>query len=199
MRPVLIVLALVSGMSRMLAAQSGRWGLTAEIGLSWFQGSARRDSAGIADDLHPSPSRSVALRVDRRGRRVGLALTALYEQTGLQDAADEVSITINDVAKLYSIRPELWGRVLTLKAVTVEAHGGVSLDYWQFAGMPNRIKAGAIGGLTLVAPIGGAFALRVRWEGSVSGSVINAGELAPSFELRRSFHSRLGFGIRLGL
>lgn len=199
MRPVLLLMALVSGTSQMLAAQAGRWGLTAEIGLSWFQGSARRDSAGSTDDLHPSPSRSVGLRVDRRGGRVGIALTALYEQTGLVDAADKVSITLNDVAKLFSLRPEIWGRVLTLRALTVEAHGGLSLDYWQFAGMENRIKPGAMGGLTVVAPIGGAFDLRVRWEGSLSGSLINPGELPPSFELRRSFHSRLGFGVRMGL
>lgn len=199
MRLFLIALALVSGRSETLSAQTGKWGLTAEMGLSWFSGSARRDSAGAVDDLHPSPSRSVSLRVDRRGGRLGIALTALYEKTGLVDATDEVSITVNDVSKLYSLRPEIWGRILTLKALALEAHGGLSLDYWQFAGMENRVKAGAMGGLTLVAPIAGAFGLRLRWEGSLSGSLINPGELPPSFERRRSFHSRLGFGIRLEL
>src|SRR5262245_11218204 len=116
MRLALVVLML-SSTANLLAAQSHRWGLTGEIGLSWFAGSSRRDSVGV-DYLHPSPSRSAALRIDRAGGRVGLALTLLYEKTGLQDEADDVSVTINDVVKLYSVRPEVFVTVLRLRSMT---------------------------------------------------------------------------------
>lgn len=194
----LLIAGLLGNVSTVMLAQTPGWGVTAEVGQSWFGGGARRDSAGV-DDLQPSPSRYGSVRVDRSGKRVGLGLTLLYEKTGVRDATDGVDITFHDLATLYSARPEASVRALTLGAATVYVHVGAAVEYWQISGEDPRTRLGAIAGATLVVPLGGSFGFRLRWEGGLSPSIFKDSELPAAFEMRPSIHSRIGFGIRLGL
>jgi hypothetical protein len=191
-----LVLQLLSGSG--LQAQASRWGLTPEVGLSRFGGSATRDSAGH-ESFRPSSSTSIALRMDCTADGIRVAITLLYEKTGIMETGDEVAITLHDLVQLYSVRPELALRLLRLGPGGLWAHGGISLERWQLAGEDPRNRIGALAGLSVSAPLGGGFSMEVRWEGTLSRSVFTQQDLPSRFSLRNTVHSRLGLGLRLGL
>lgn len=197
MRRVLLLIVMSGGVSTILMGQSAAWGITAEVGQSWFAGGARRDSAGV-DYFQQSPSRFTSLRFDRTGNRIGFAITLLYERTGLRNTTENVDFTFHDLVTLYSIRPEVSIRGFSIGAVRVDPHLGIPIEYWQISGEESRLRVGVLGGLTLVTPLGGSFALRLRWEGGLTGSIFEDSELPAAFEVKPSLHSRLGLGIRLG-
>lgn len=181
-----------------LAAQAPGWGVAGEIGFSRFSGTSTSDSSGDTS-FRPSPSTSLALRLDRNASRIGVAVTILYEKTGVMEAGDQVAVTVHDIVKLYAVRPELGFLLLRLGAGTLWAHGGISVERWRLAGEDPRYRFAGLGGLSINAPLGDVFSTEIRWEGSLSRSVLTRHDLPTGFSTRNTFHSRVGLGIRLGL
>ena len=200
MRTTLIPLLLLGFIAvNGLQAQGKYWGVTPEVGFSQFGGTAVKDSAGESRHFHPSSSISIGLRIDRTTGSVGFAVSLLYDQTGMVETGDPIALTVHDIVKLYSIRPEITFRVVDAGPSSLFVHGGPVFERWQLAGEDPRHRVGGQGAISIRAPLGGRLALQVRWEATLSPSILERQELPAGFRLRSNLHSRLGLGIRLRL
>jgi opacity protein-like surface antigen len=200
MRTVLIGIALLAGAASVSAyAQERKWDLTPEIGFSHFSGTARDETTTPHVSASPSPSMSVGVRVDRAFGQVRVAMTLLYEETGLVEGSSDVTVTANNVLKLFAIHPEMSLPLFRVGNAAIRAHAGVAIDRWGPADEKARTRFGLLAGLGLESPLSRRVSLAIRWEGTSGKSMLIEDDLPAGFELRNTFHSRLGLGIRLGL
>lgn len=199
MRATLMILLIACTTCGLLEAQERAWGVTPEIGLSRFSGTAVKDSAGESRSFHPSSSTSVGIRVDRTGRNIGFAVGVFYDVTGMVETGEPIALTIHDIVKLYSVRPAVSVRIFNAGPSAVFITCGLALERWQLAGEDARHRLGGQGAIGVRAPLGGQFFLQVRWEASLSPSILENQELPDDFKLRGNLQTKLGIGIRLGL
>ena len=197
---VLIGIALLAAVNSASAyAQERNWGLTPEIGFSHFSGTARDETSTPHVSASPSASMSVGVRVDRAFGQVRVALTLLYEETGLVEGNTDITVTANNVLKLSAVHPEISLPLLRLGNAAIRAHAGVAIDRWGPADEKARTRFGLLAGLGLESPLSRRVSLAIRWEGTAGKSMMVEGDLPAGFELRDTFHSRLALGLRLGL
>lgn len=197
MRQVSAIAALmVLGVCGTLQSQDRGWGIAPEIGFSHFSGSSADDTSL---SFRPSPSTSVGVRLDASLHGFVIAVAVLYEETGLMENGPSLAITAHNTVKLLAIHPEVSLRLLGLGTAQLRLHGGVAINRWSIVDEKARTRLGGLGGLSVEAPIGARTTLQVRWEGSLSRSIFDEGDLPAEFKPRSTFHSRLGLGFRLGL
>lgn len=193
----LVVAVLLCGLATIPGhAQAHAWGLTPELGWSWFSGASHHTTDDVA--LRVSQTMSAGLRLDRTGRTTGLGLTFLYLQSGIDENSGTVTVTSNDILKVYSLRPEFSMKVTHLGAGTLWAHAGPAFSRWSVPG-EKRLLVSGVAGLSLGVPLSPKWELRIRWEGDLGESVFKGSDLPAGFETRSMFQSRLGLGLRLGL
>ncbi len=200
MRIALTFAAILTALaSHSAAAQHRGWGITPEIGFSHFRGTARDESTNPDVSAGPSASTSLGIRLDHAVGRVRLALTLLYEEAGLVEGNGEISVTANNVLKLFALHPELSAPLFQLGKASLRVHAGAAIDKWSPAEEDPRTRFGLLAGLSLETPLSGGASLSIRWEATSGRSVLAEEDLPAGFKLHNTFHSRLGLGIRLGL
>ncbi|HEV8123407.1 MAG TPA: hypothetical protein VGP80_04140 [Gemmatimonadales bacterium] len=200
MRTALTVIVLLAGAAPASGyAQERQWGLTPEIGFSHFSGTASDETTDQHVSASPSPSMSVGARLDRAFGRVRVALTLLYEETGLVEGNSDVTVTANNVLKLSAIHPEMSLQLFRLGNAAIRAHAGVAIDRWGPADEKARTRFGLLAGLDFESPVSHRVTLAIRWEGTSGKSMLIEDDLPAGFELHNTFHSRLALGLRLGL
>ena len=187
---------MVLGVCGTLRSQDREWGIAPEIGFSHFSGSSADDTSL---SFRPSPSTSVGLRLDASVHGLVIAVGVLYEETGLMENGPSLAITAHNTIKLLAVHPEVSLRLLRLGAANLRLHVGIAINRWSLVDEKARSRLGGLGGFSVEAPIGARTTLQVRWEGSLSRSIFDEGDLPAGFKPRSTFHSRLGLGIRLGL
>src|SRR5256886_12451202 len=105
-----------------------QWGLSAEVGVARFAGTAQ-DSSGAT--LGPYRPTTFAVRVDRDLGPVRVGLGLLYARTGLAGEQDQTAVVFYDRASLVEAAPELSITVVRFGAgVVTRVAGGPRLAIW---------------------------------------------------------------------
>ncbi len=186
----LVQLGLAAASSPGLAAQ---WGVSAEIGVARFGGTARDTSGTTVGPYRPT---TFACRLDRQFGAVRGGISLLYAHPGLAGQQRDLAVVFYDGTSLVEVGPEVsigFARFATGAVVRVE--GGPVLDLWDVDGETSRTRVGAHAGLALEWPLSSRFTGTVRARGALTGSMMNADEQSTNFER----HATRRFGVSLGL
>src|SRR5437660_10515630 len=171
MRTLIRLLAVVALAvpGRVRAAQ---WGLSAEVGVARFGGTAR-DSSGAS--LGPYRPTTFGVRVARDLGPVRVGVGLMYARTGLAGEQNQTAVVFYDRASLVEAAPEISLEVARFGAgVVTRIAAGPSLDIWDVDGA-SRTRIGVRGAVALEWPLSGRCTGSVRATGGPSGSVIDRG------------------------
>jgi hypothetical protein len=187
-----------TGRAPALAAQVG-WGLSADLGMSFFSGTAV-DSAGRS--FYPDGRTTLSLRLDRRfgAGRAGLGLALLYAPGGVALTSGDVTAIQGNVMDLYGIAPELsWRLGATARGSSIAAHAGPVLEVWSLSDGGDRTRVGAHGAVSLAWPISDRLAGAVRAGVTLTASPFDAAELPAGFAPRALWRRAVSLALRYRL
>src|SRR5438094_3016885 len=149
-----------------------QWGLSAEVGVARFAGTAQ-DSSGAT--LGPYRPTTFAVRVDRDLGPVRVGIGLLYARTGLAGEQDQTAVVFYDRASLVEAAPEISLRVARFGGgVVTRVAGGPSLDIWDVDGV-SRTRVAARGAVALEWPLLGRCIGSLRATGVLRGTMVNRG------------------------
>jgi len=185
----LVVVALAAAPWCQLPAQ---WGISADIGVARFGGTARDSSGATVGPYRPM---TFGLRLDRAVGSARLELGVLYAKTGLVAEGQGVAVVQYNLGSLWEITPEVSLRVARFgTGVEARVEAGPAIDLWNFDG-ERRSRVGGRAAAALEWPLAGALTGSLRVSGMVSESVFDAADI-PSGTERRATHR---FGVAVGL
>lgn len=201
MRPSLVVFPLLLSLFapvQIASAQSRPWSITVEVGLARFGGTSV-DTTGFPGDpqLLPASPTSYGARVAREVGRVRLGLGYARLKSGLSiRSSDLIIVTREATLTLDEFTPEIGVRLVRLgTGVEVWLSAGPTLDLWSFTAESSRFLVGGQAGVTLEAPLGGAWVASLRAGGTISGSVIPVEDLPVEFLQRPTRRGAVGVGL----
>ena len=188
--PTFVLLGFTAASSPRLAAQ---WGVSTEIGVARFGGTARDTSGAVVGPYRPT---TFAVRIDRQFGTLRGGIGVLYAQPGLAGQQGKVAVVVYDGTSLVEVGAEVSIRFARFATgVVARVEGGPALDVWDVDGATTRTRVGAHAGLTLECPLSGRFTGTVRARGVLTASMMNADEQTPDIER----HATRQFGVSLGL
>ena len=192
------LIGLLAAVALAAPGQAGalQWGLSAEVGVARFAGTAQ-DSSGAT--LGPYRPTTFAARVDRDLGPVRVGLGLLYARTGLAGEQDQTAVVFYDRASLVEAAPELSITVVRFGAgVVTRVAGGPSLAIWDVDGV-SRTRVGARGAVAFDWPLSERCTGSLRATAVVSGSVMNRGETPPGVDRRTTRRGGVSVGLRYRL
>jgi len=195
---VLAVLA-VGGSPRMLASQSGGWGIGAELGLSRFWGGTRSIPPNPTPAVRPYRPTTFGLRVDRALGRGRVGIGVQYAESSLGAEGDEILTAVKGAVTWWQVTPEAAWRLATLgPVVQLRAFGGPTVDIWKSEGESARTRIGGQVGLEMLVPLGRRIAGTLRARTGISGSVFEQADLPADVERRIMPAANVALGLRYG-
>jgi hypothetical protein len=195
MRTLIRLLAVVA-----LAVPAGvcaaQWGLSAEVGVARFGGTAR-DSSGAS--LGPYRPTTLGVRVDRARGAVRVGVGLMYARTGLAGEQNQTAVVFYDRASLVEAAPEISLEIARFGAgVVTRVEAGPTLSVWDVDGV-SRTRVGARGAVAFEWPLTGRCTGSVRATGVLSGSVMNRDETPAGVERRVTRRGGVSIGLRYRL
>ncbi len=178
---------------------AAQWYVGAEVSTSRYGGSSHDTSSGhAASDGHPGDATVLHVQIDRQWRRFGIALRLARSTPGLTVTGQGVSITdktsgsLTEVAAIVSTRV---GGIGSSGAVRLEL--GPALHLWSFEDVRSRLGANAA--LAYEWLIARRVSGAVRFEGMLSKSWFDPGDVPPEYERRATWRYGVGLGLRYRL
>ena len=176
--------------------RAAQWGLSAEVGVARFGGTAR-DSSGAS--LGPYRPTTFGVRVARDLGPVRVGIGLMYARTGLAGEQNQTAVVFYDRASLLEAAPEISLAVARFGAGWVtRVEAGPSLSIWDVDGV-SRTRVGGRGAVAFEWPLSGRCAGSLRATGVVSGSVMNRDETPAGVERRATRRGGISIGLRYKL
>ncbi len=197
MRGGFLSLALVAVTTTPAAAQ---WDVGFEVSTTHYRGSSRAATdTGGPTTIRPGNATAFGVRVDRAIRRVRLALQASYAHVGLTAAAPNLTLTDNSAGELFEGQLLVNFQVVGIgSSGAIRAEVGPSLHLWK-SGDELRSRAGAVAAAAYEWPVTNRFSGAIRFEGTISKSWFDAGDLPPEYERQATWRYGVGLGLRYRL
>lgn len=195
MRRLAVTLVLL-GLGPGAAPAAAQWGVSAEIGVAGFSGTSRDSSGATVGPYRPT---TFAVRVDREGGPLRVALTLLYAQPGLAGAQGDVLFVQYGVVSLWEIVPEVSLRVVGFgTGVAARVEAGPAIDLWQFNG-EQRHRVGARAGLAFEWPLARSLTGSLRAGGVLTRSMLDPADVPAGVERVATRRFGVGLGLRYRL
>jgi hypothetical protein len=196
---VIVAVLAVAGSQYELAAQSSRWAIGAELGLSRFWGGTRSIPPNDTPAVRPYRPTTFGLRVDRALGRGRLGVGVQYAQSSLGAESEELLTAVKDAVTWWQVTPEAAWRVATLGPVAqLRVFGGPTVDLWKADGESARVRMGGQLGLEMLVPLGRRIASTLRLRSGLAGSLFDEGDLPTDVERRVMPTANLALGLRYG-
>jgi len=192
---VFLTLALIA--ARPAAAQ---WDVALELSTTRYRGSSH-DTSGSSGppSFRPGDATTIGLRLYHAVGRVRVGLQASYGKPGLAGTGSGLTITDKTAGQLYE-----GGMLLNFQVVGIGSSGairaevGPSLHLWK-SDQEVRRRLGALGAVAYEWPVTKRFSGAVRFEGMLSKSWFDAGDLPPEYEREVTWRYGVGLGLRYRL
>ena len=192
MRPLAVIALLVV---LPIGRAHAQWWIGVETGTARYRGSAHDTSSGAGPRLRPGDATTIAIRVDRRLGRLGVALRASLATPGVSAVGASIAVTDRTTGHLIEVATLVAVRVGGIgPSGVVRAELGPALHLWKLDD-DKRVRLGALGALAYEWPVAGRFSGAIRVEGAMSRSWFEEGDLPPEYELRLTWR----YGVTLGL
>jgi hypothetical protein len=197
MRCGMALLVLVAVTTAPLTAQ---WHVGFEISTTRYRGSSRDTAnSGGPSTFRPADATQLGVRVDRAVGRARLGLRASYASVGLTAAGPGLTLIDNSTGRV------LEGQLLANFQVVgigssgaIRAEVGPSLHLWK-SGDELRSRTGAVAAAAYEWPVSNRFSGAIRFEGTVSKSWFDPGDLPPEYERQATWRYGIGLGLRYRL
>ena len=179
---------------------AAQWNVGLEINATHYRGSSRaaNDSSGPTR-VRPADATTFGVRVDRAIRRARLGLQVSYATVGLTASAPDLTLTDNSSGEVFEGQLLLNFQVVGIgSSGAVRMELGPSLHLWK-AESENRSRAGAVAAAEYEWPIANRFSGAIRFEGVLSKSWFDPGDLPSESERRVTWRYGVGLGLRYRL
>ncbi|PYO91130.1 MAG: hypothetical protein DMD66_00530 [Gemmatimonadetes bacterium] len=179
---------------------AAQWNVGLEINATHYRGSSRaaNDSSGPTR-VRPADATTFGVRVDRAIRRARLGLQVSYATVGLTASAPDLTLTDNSSGEVFEGQLLLNFQVVGIgSSGAVRMELGPSLHLWK-AESENRSRAGAVAAAEYEWPIANRFSGAIRFEGVLSKSWFDPGDLPSELERRVTWRYGVGLGLRYRL
>jgi len=179
---------------------AAQWNVGLEINATHYRGSSRaaNDSSGPTR-VRPADATTFGVRVDRAIRRARLGLQVSYATVGLTASAPDLTLTDNSSGEVFEGQLLLNFQVVGIgSSGAVRMELGPSLHLWK-AESENRSRAGAVAAAAYEWPIANRFSGAIRFEGVLSKSWFDPGDLPSELERRVTWRYGVGLGLRYRL
>jgi len=184
----------------MTSPAAAQWDAGFEIATTHYRGSSRvvNDSNGPTV-IRPANATTFGVRVDRAIGRARLGVQASYATVGLTAAAPDLTLTDNSSGEV------LEGQVLlNFQVVGIGSSGAVRLEFGPSLHLWKGVDAtrSRIGGIVASAyewPVARRLSGAIRFEGMLSKSWFEPGDLPPELERRVTWRYGVGLGLRYRL
>ncbi len=181
---------------------AAQWNVGLEINATHYRGSSRAatDSSGPTT-VRPANATTFGVRVDRAigGGRARLGLQVSYATVGLTAAAPDLTLTDNSSGDVLEGQLLLNFQVVGIgSSGAIRAELGPSLHLWK-SDDETRSRAGAVAAAAYEWPIANRFSGAIRFEGMLSKSWFDPGDLPSELERRVTWRYGVGLGLRYRL
>jgi len=192
---MLAVPLLLLGLGLAPRPAGAQWGLSAEIGVARFGGTAR-DTTGTK--VGPYRPTTFGLRVDRALGSTRVALDVLYAKTGFAGEQNGVAIVQYDVGSLWELAPEASFRVARFGAgAEARLEAGPAVELWTVDG-DTRGRLGGRAAAAVEWPMARALTGSLRVSGVLTGSVFDPAEVPGGVERLATRRVTVAIGLRYG-
>jgi len=197
MRWSLPLLALVTVTTAGAAAQ---WHVGFEISAAHYRGSSRDTAnSGGPERFRPANATQLSVRLDRAIGRARLGLQARYASVGLAATGPGLTLIDNSTGQLLEAQLLVNFQVAGIgSSGAIRAEVGPSLHLWK-SGDELRSRAGAVAAAAYEWPVTNRFSGAIRFEGTISKSWFDAGDLPPEYERQATWRYGVGLGLRYRL
>jgi hypothetical protein len=193
----LVLVSVLLGLGAIPLEAQGHWGVSIEFGMASFSGHA--ESGTLEASAHPSSTGTWGLRLDRTGRKVQFSVGLLIASTGVEVEDDDASAEAKDILELLEIAPQVSYLIFQPREAAVRLHAGAIIDHWSPEGDDSRTRVGGLGALSIDIPFSSRFAVQVRWEATITGSVFDEDDLPIELERKSGWSQRWVVGARYGI
>ena len=192
--------ALLVFMALITVPVAAQWDVGLEINTTHYRGSSRvaNDSSGPTT-LRPANATTFGVRVDRAVGRARLSLHASYASVGLTAAAPDLTLTDNSSGEVVEGQLLLNFQVVGIgSSGAVRMEFGPSLHLWKGVD-ETRSRIGVVAASAYEWPVARRLSGAIRFEGMLSKSWFEPGDLPPELERRVTWRYGVGLGLRYRL
>jgi hypothetical protein len=193
------IVSLVAVMAaRPIAAQ---WHLGVELTTTHYRGTTRNTTDSGPTILRPADATAVTIGADRAIKRSRIAVRVSYARLGLVAGEGGLRLIDKSTGRLFE------GSILANFQVVgigggssgaIRAELGPALHLWNLDD-DLRKRLAALGAIAYEWPVTNRFAGAVRFEGTISKSWFEPGDLPPELERRVTWRYGVGLGLRYRL
>jgi hypothetical protein len=190
---------LIVGLSFSASAAWGQWVVGLEVGADRFWGGTV-ERAPEHRSFRPYRPTTFGLSIERRPRRLGVALHLRYSQASLGLEGKDAVVAVKGVFKVVSAAPEFVYQISSLgpgNELVVQV--GPDFQVWDLADQDGRIRIGAQGVLSLVIPLGGRFGAALSGSAALMASPFNEEDLDTGFSPRTLWRRRFAVALQYRL
>lgn len=175
---------------------TAQWGLSGEIGVARFGGTARDTSGTRVAPYRPT---TFAVRLDRALGSTRVELAVQYAKTGFAGEQDNVAIVQYDAGSFWELAPGASVRVARFGAgAEARLEAGPVVDLWK-VDSDTRTRVGGRAAAALEWPIARALTGSLCVSGVLTSSVFDAGDVPAGVERLATRRVAVAIGLRYGL
>jgi hypothetical protein len=193
---LLLALGLSSSVTDRALAQ---WSISIALGADRFWGGSVENTPERRS-FRPYRPTTFAAALERRSRRVGIALRMRYTKASLGLEGEDAVVAVKDVFAAFSLSPEISYQVATWgQANRLLLHAGPLVEFWSVVDQESRTRVGAQGAVSLSIPVGDGFALTLAAGGALTPSLFTRDELDSTYDLRPLWRRGFAAGLQYRL
>ena len=178
---------------------AAQWTVGIEIGAERFWG-ASAESAPPHRSFRPYRPTTFGALVERRGRRVGVALQLRYTQASLALEGGDAVVAVKGVFKVFSASPELSYQIASLgPGNDLLLHAGPLFEVWSVVDEDSRARVGGQSALSLGIPLGGRLGASLSAGVGLMKSPFARDELDPAYDLQALWRRRFAVALQYRL